>query len=692
MYIENLTEQEINSAKKAKELLISGFKNRHVASTSMNHESSRSHLIYTLFLSTKLELGDGILKMRSSRLHLVDLAGSERQKYTNTTGQRIKEAGNINKSLSILGNVINAVIEFNEGKTKFVPFRDSKLTYYLKDSIGGNSKTVIIGNISQSFIQINETQSTLNFIQRAKMIKNKSKIIENVNDMVKMLQNEIKNLKIINEELNKKLEDLIKENDEQKKNIEIINKKNKNIKKKKEIMVEDLRENHTYNRVCFEVTLLDEYAKKFKQDNDLFIKTFNLQSTINIKNMVLFSPEGKLKKYNTIEEILETFYNLRLEYYHIRKDYMISVLKKEVATLSNKARFIKMVIEDELIIKKKKRVILVNELYDLKFDTQTMLNEKKMKTKEEINAEIELHNNNDNNIDTQNNNEGEGQEEQENDNKKIKPKVPLKEYDYLLNMNLWSLTYEKIEELLKQKEQKEKELSILEETKVEKLWDDDLDNFEEELVKYEKKEEEDRLIAQKLNKGKSGKIPKRRKAGGGRKKKGDVSDTSSVNDSKSENYNSNNTSSLSETTANITKEKKEKKKKAGQSSISDFIISEKKEKDQSKSKSKTKEKSKEKKKKKKKSESEPDSASVSVSQISASVNKNSLSESSADENDESSFFKIPLKERLKKRNINIGNSPLPSELQSYGPADAKRDGIDDFSDFDLSFDDNEQME
>ena len=462
--------------------------------------------------------------------------------------------------------------------------------------------------------------------------------------------------------------------------------------KKKEIIIEDLRENHTYNRVCFEVTLLDEYVKKFKENDELFMKTFNLTGSLNIKNMVLFDPEGKLKKYNTIEEILDTFYTLRLQYYHIRKEYMISALKKEVATLSNKARFIKMVIEDELIIKKKKRVILVNELYDLKFDTQTMLNEKKMKTKEEINAEIELHNNNDNNIDTQNNNEGEGQEEQENDNKKIKPKVPLKEYDYLLNMNLWSLTYEKIEELLKQKEQKEKELSILEETKVEKLWDDDLDNFEEELVKYEKKEEEDRLIAQKLNKGKSGKIPKKRKAGGGRKKKGDVSDTSSVNDSKSENYNSNNTSSLSETTANITKEKKEKKKKAGQSSISDFIISEKKEKDQSKSKSKTKEKSKEKKKKKKKSESEPDSASVSVSQISASVNKNSLSESSADENDESSFFKIPLKERLKKRNINIGNSPLPSELQSYGPADAKRDGIDDFSDFDLSFDDKEQME
>jgi DNA topoisomerase-2 len=258
-------------------------------------------------------------------------------------------------------------------------------------------------------------------------------------------------------------------------------------KKKKPIIIEDLRENHTYNRVCFEVTILEEYAKKFKEDDELFVKTFNLQTSINLNNMVLFSPEGKIKKYNSVEEILDTFYNLRLEYYHIRKEYMISVLKKEVATLSNKARFIKMVIEDELIIKKKKRVVLVNELYDLKFDTQTMLNEKKIKTKEEINAEIELQNNKDeNNPDNQNNNNEEEGEEGSNDNKKLKLKVPIKEYDYLLNMNLWSLTHEKIEELLKQKEQKEKELSILEQTEVETLWDNDLDNFEEELTKYEK--------------------------------------------------------------------------------------------------------------------------------------------------------------------------------------------------------------
>ena len=291
MYIENLTEQEINSAKKAKELLISGFKNRHVASTSMNRESSRSHLIYTLFLSTEIELGDGVVIMRSSRMHLVDLAGSERQKYTNTQGQRIKEAGNINKSLSILGNVINAVIEFNEGKTKFVPFRDSKLTYYLKDSIGGNSKTVIIGNISQSYIQISETQSTLNFIQRAKMIKNKAKIVENVNDIVKMLQNEIKNLKQTNEDLNKKIEELIKENEEQKKNMEILNKKSKNIHSKRNRDLEDkLRQE-----------LVSEIRKK---------KNSNITSSRELSQEVEIQNYSNLISKNDLKQLFEKIHHV----------------------------------------------------------------------------------------------------------------------------------------------------------------------------------------------------------------------------------------------------------------------------------------------------------------------------------------------------------------------------------------------
>ena len=445
-------------------------------------------------------------------------------------------------------------------------------------------------------------------------------------------------------------------------------------KKKKEIIVEDIRENHTYNRVCFEVTLLDEYAKKFKQDDELFKKTFNLTSNINIKNMVLFSPEGKLKKYNSIEEILQTFYDLRLNYYVLRKEYMISLLKKEVATLSNKARFIKMVIEDEIVIKRKKRAVLVNELYELKFDTQTMLNEKKQKTKEEIHREMELQNNT--NIEDENsinvndgNNISDNDENSEQKNKKneIKPKVPIKEYDYLLNMNLWSLTQEKIEELLKQKELKEKELETLEKTEVETLWDNDLDNLEEELVKYEKMEEEDRLLAQKLNKGKSGAIAKKRR-GGGRKKRnsGEKSeDNSSINDN-NENLDSNdNTSIISDSTNIVTK--KTRNKKGG-----------------NKAKTKTKEK---------KQKQTSLNNFIKEKSDTSSNNGQESSESDNDNSSETNLFKIPLRERLKKKMVNIGESPIPLDNLSYGPSGKKELSDDSLSDLDLSyFDEKKKVE
>ena len=445
-------------------------------------------------------------------------------------------------------------------------------------------------------------------------------------------------------------------------------------KKKKEIIVEDIRENHTYNRVCFEVTLLDEYAKKFKQDDELFKKTFNLTSNINIKNMVLFSPEGKLKKYNSIEEILQTFYDLRLNYYVLRKEYMISLLKKEVATLSNKARFIKMVIEDEIVIKRKKRAVLVNELYELKFDTQTMLNEKKQKTKEEIHREMELQNNT--NIEDENsinvndgNNISDNDENSEQKNKKneIKPKVPIKEYDYLLNMNLWSLTQEKIEELLKQKELKEKELETLEKTEVETLWDNDLDNLEEELVKYEKMEEEDRLLAQKLNKGKSSAIAKKRR-GGGRKKRNSEEkseDNSSINDN-NENLDSNdNTSIISDSTNIVTK--KTRNKKGG-----------------NKAKTKTKEK---------KQKQTSLNNFIKEKSDTSSNNGQESSESDNDNSSESNLFKIPLRERLKKKMVNIGESPIPLDNLSYGPSGKKELSDDSLSDLDLSyFDEKEKVE
>src|SRR5690349_2202056 len=110
--------------------------------------------------------------MRFSRLNVIDLAGSERQKSTEATGQRLKEAGNINKSLSCLGNVIRALVDVAKGQTRHVHYRDSKLTFLLKDSLGGNSKTSIIATITPCDRFFGETLSTLKFAQRAKMIHN----------------------------------------------------------------------------------------------------------------------------------------------------------------------------------------------------------------------------------------------------------------------------------------------------------------------------------------------------------------------------------------------------------------------------------------------------------------------------------------------------------------------------------------
>lgn len=197
MYIQNLTEMPINTAKEAKDIILIGLKHRHVAATEMNVESSRSHLIVSLYLKTSYINEEKNEIKKFSRLHLIDLAGSERQKLTKANAERIKEACMINKSLSTLGNVINALVENKDGKNKYVPFRDSKLTYFLKDSLGGNSKTTIVANISCSIIQINETISTLKFVQRAKMIKNSVSMNMSVQDNIEALQEEIRQLKEI---------------------------------------------------------------------------------------------------------------------------------------------------------------------------------------------------------------------------------------------------------------------------------------------------------------------------------------------------------------------------------------------------------------------------------------------------------------------------------------------------------------
>ncbi|CAB3405819.1 unnamed protein product [Caenorhabditis bovis] len=191
VYVAGLSMHVCYDVPSCKELMTKGFNNRHAGATLMNKDSSRSHSIFTVYVEAMSETGS----IRMGKLNLVDLAGSERQSKTGATGDRLKEATKINLSLSALGNVISALVD---GKSKHIPYRDSKLTRLLQDSLGGNTKTIMIACISPSSDNFDETLSTLRYANRAKNIKNKPKINEDPKDaLLREYQEEIERLKAL---------------------------------------------------------------------------------------------------------------------------------------------------------------------------------------------------------------------------------------------------------------------------------------------------------------------------------------------------------------------------------------------------------------------------------------------------------------------------------------------------------------
>ncbi|WOK91664.1 hypothetical protein Cni_G00355 [Canna indica] len=194
VYVENLTDYVVENATDVIKLLIRGAANRKVASTTMNHESSRSHTVFTCVIESGWEK-DLTVNIRTARLNLVDLAGSERQKSSGAEGERLKEAASINKSLSTLGHVIMVLADVAHGKQRHVPYRDSRLTFLLQDSLGGNSKTMIIANVSPSLCSANETLSTLRFAQRARLIQNNAVVNEDASEDIIALRHQIHLLK-----------------------------------------------------------------------------------------------------------------------------------------------------------------------------------------------------------------------------------------------------------------------------------------------------------------------------------------------------------------------------------------------------------------------------------------------------------------------------------------------------------------
>ncbi|CAK6435807.1 unnamed protein product [Pipistrellus nathusii] len=194
VFVVGAVEQVVTSAAGAYQVLSGGWRNRRVASTSMNRESSRSHAVFTITVES-MEKSSETVNIRTSLLNMVDLAGSERQRDTHTEGVRLKEAGNINRSLSCLGQVITALVDVGNGKQRHICYRDSKLTFLLRDSLGGNARTAIIANVHPGSRCFGETLSTLNFAQRAKLIKNKAVVNEDTQGNVSQLQAEVKRLK-----------------------------------------------------------------------------------------------------------------------------------------------------------------------------------------------------------------------------------------------------------------------------------------------------------------------------------------------------------------------------------------------------------------------------------------------------------------------------------------------------------------
>ncbi|XP_077569060.1 kinesin-like protein KIF3B [Stigmatopora nigra] len=193
VYVKDLSSFVTKSVREIENVMNVGNQNRSVGSTNMNEHSSRSHAIFVITVECS-EVGvDGENHIRVGKLNLVDLAGSERQTKTGAQGERLKEATKINLSLSALGNVISALVD---GRSSHIPYRDSKLTRLLQDSLGGNALTVMVANIGPASYNVEETLTTLRYSNRAKNIKNKPRVNEDPKDaLLRKFQEEISRLK-----------------------------------------------------------------------------------------------------------------------------------------------------------------------------------------------------------------------------------------------------------------------------------------------------------------------------------------------------------------------------------------------------------------------------------------------------------------------------------------------------------------
>ncbi|XP_066137234.1 kinesin-like protein KIF1A isoform X8 [Saccopteryx bilineata] len=204
-YVEDLSKLAVTSYNDIQDLMDSGNKARTVAATNMNETSSRSHAVFNIIFTQKRHDAEtDVTTEKVSKISLVDLAGSERADSTGAKGTRLKEGANINKSLTTLGKVISALAEMDSGpnknkkkkKTDFIPYRDSVLTWLLRENLGGNSRTAMVAALSPADINYDETLSTLRYADRAKQIRCNAVINEDPNNkLIRELKDEVTRLR-----------------------------------------------------------------------------------------------------------------------------------------------------------------------------------------------------------------------------------------------------------------------------------------------------------------------------------------------------------------------------------------------------------------------------------------------------------------------------------------------------------------
>lgn len=322
--IPNLKEFEITSSNEAKEIIDEGNTIRVMASTAANQFSTRSHAVLQLTLE-QMTIKDNQNCIISSKLCLIDLAGSERAAATENRGQRMVEGANINRSLLALGNCINILSDCNK-RGKFVPYRDSKLTRILKDSLGGNTQTVMIACVSPASSALEETLNTLKYAERARNIKNK--VVQNTKsadtnvseykDIISSLKQEIDGLK---SQINKFDDNFIEKDSK--------NLHNESLEEISSKIMHNFEEHWEIKKSIREIELLNEdnTMKMKKLLSKYQNQELNSKELRSIKHELIFIKQSIKENEEARAELLETLYmNLKAK---SNLQQAMSILKKD---------------------------------------------------------------------------------------------------------------------------------------------------------------------------------------------------------------------------------------------------------------------------------------------------------------------------------------------------------------------------